>query len=172
MLILRFQTNFQYCIMFTKERHFKQVPTSKNFILEKSLSLWICKRSLPGKIIVRSLLYCNIDARSIQFLSKLSIAPIYRCRFKQFIFIPADFTILLTSPEAATRVVLYKKLLLKISQYSQENTCVEASFIKRRFQRRCFPVNIAKCLRTPILKNNCKWLLVRLTLRSHPRVPP
>ena len=27
------------------------------------------------------------------------------------------------------------------------------NFIKRRLQRRCFPVNIAKCLRTPFLQN-------------------
>ena len=90
--------------------------------------------------------------------------------FKQFIFIPSDYTVLLTSPEVATWVVLYKKLLLKILQYSQENTCAGVSFIKRRFQHRCFPVNIAKCLRTPILKNNCEWLLLHLTLRSHLRV--
>ena len=35
--------------MFTKEIQFRQVPTSKSFILEKSLSLWIYKRSLTGK---------------------------------------------------------------------------------------------------------------------------
>ena len=57
--------------MFTKEIQFRQVPTSKSFILEKSLSLWIYKRSLTGKIIFWSLLYCNIDARSIQFLSNI-----------------------------------------------------------------------------------------------------
>ena len=45
-------------------------------------------------------------------------------------FIPSDFTVLLTSPEEATRIVLNKKLLLKM----QENTCVGVSFIKRRFQ--------------------------------------
>ena len=92
--------------------------------------------------------------------------------FKQFVFISSDFTVLLTFPEAATRIVLYKKLHLKILQYSQENTCVGVLLIKRRFQDRCFPVNIAKCLRTPILKNNCEWLLLRLMLRSHRRVPP
>ena len=32
------------------------------------------------------------------------------------------------------------------------------NFIKRRFQRMCFPVNIAKFLRTPILKNICERL--------------
>ena len=32
--------------------------------------------------------------------------------------------LLVLSPEAATRGVLYKKLFLEILQYSQENTCV------------------------------------------------
>ena len=53
-----------------------------------------------------------------------------------------------------------KKAVLKILEYSQENTCVGApfhkvtglvacNFIKKRLQDRCFPVNIAKFLRTP-----------------------
>ena len=33
-------------------------------------------------------------------------------------------------------------------------------FIKKRLQQRCFPVIIAKFLRTPILKNICKRLLL------------
>ena len=54
-----------------------------------------------------------------------------------------------------------KKVFLKISQYSQENTCLKAcNFIKKRLQHRHFSVNIAKFLRTPILKNICKWLLL------------
>ena len=61
------------------------------------------------------------------------------------------------SPEAATGGVLLKKLFLKISQYSQENTCVlKLIFIKKRLQQRCFLVNITKFLRTPFLKNTCK----------------
>ena len=34
------------------------------------------------------------------------------------------------------------------------------NFIKKRLQQKCFPVNIAKFLRTPILKNICEWLLL------------
>ena len=34
------------------------------------------------------------------------------------------------------------------------------NFIKKRLQQRCFPVNIAKFLRTPILKNICERLLL------------
>ena len=56
-----------------------------------------------------------------------------------------------------------KKLLLKILQYSQENTCVGVPFFnenaglqsckfkKERLQRRCFNVNITKFLRAPAL---------------------
>ena len=57
-----------------------------------------------------------------------------------------------------------KKLLLKISQYPQEKPVLQSlfkkvaglkacKFIKKRPQHRCFPVNIAKCLRLRILKN-------------------
>ena len=65
-----------------------------------------------------------------------------------------------------------KKLLLKISQYSQKNTCIGASFsielskacnfIKKRLQHECFPVNHAKYLRTRILKNVCELLLLEM----------
>ena len=67
--------------------------------------------------------------------------------------------------EAATRGALWKELFLKISQFWQENNLeclfskvagLQANSIKTRRQRRCFPVNIAKFLRTPILKNVCK----------------
>ena len=33
-------------------------------------------------------------------------------------------------------------------------------FIKKRLQHRCFPVNFAKFLRTPILRNICERLLL------------
>ena len=36
---------------------------------------------------------------------------------------------MLYATEAATRGVLYKKVFLEISQYSQENTCARASFL-------------------------------------------
>ena len=35
-------------------------------------------------------------------------------------------------------------------------------FIKRRLQLSCFPLNIAKFLRTPFLKNICERLLLRV----------
>ena len=73
--------------------------------------------------------------------------------------------------EATTGGVLYKKLFLKISQYSQEKNCAGVSFLiklqalspvtlLKRLQHRCFPMNIVKFLRTPILKNICEPLLL------------
>ena len=56
-----------------------------------------------------------------------------------------------------------------ISQNSRENTGVSfliklqasaSKFIKKRFWHRCFPVNFAKFLRTPFLKNTSQRLLL------------
>ena len=53
-----------------------------------------------------------------------------------------------------------KKLLIKISQYSQENTYVgfvagliSCNFIKKRLQHKCFPASIVKFLRIAFLWN-------------------
>ena len=55
-----------------------------------------------------------------------------------------------------------KKLFLKISQYTVKfQLC---NVIKKRIQHRCFPVNIAKFLRTPIFKNICKTLLLSVSI--------
>ena len=40
-------------------------------------------------------------------------------------------------------------------------------FLIKLFQHRCFPVNIAKFLRTPILKNICKQLLLNVVFNSN-----
>ena len=85
--------------------------------------------------------------------------------------------------EAAAGGVLLEKVFLEISQNSQENTCVRVpfliklqaspffnnaigllacSFIKKKLQHRCFPVSVAKILRTPILKNICERLLLNI----------
>ena len=40
-------------------------------------------------------------------------------------------------------------------------------FIKKRLQHRCFPVNIVKFLRTPILKNTCERLFLQIPERSY-----
>ena len=63
-----------------------------------------------------------------------------------------------------------KCLLGKVSYRNRRNTGDFRSsylkawnFIKERYQHRCSPVNIAKFLRTSILKNICKRLLQRLS---------
>ena len=49
--------------------------------------------------------------------------------------------------------------LFLIKDYKGPQAC---NFIKKRLQHRCFPVNIAKFLRGPILKNICERLLLRI----------
>ena len=77
--------------------------------------------------------------------------------------------------EAAARGVLSEKLFLNILQYSQESTCCSSlfkkvadlkpcNFIKKKLQHRCFSVNIAEFLRTPILKNICERLLLSIPI--------
>ena len=66
-----------------------------------------------------------------------------------------------------------KKLFFKILQYSKKTAVLQsrlflintdfraaATLIKKRLQHRCFPANIAKFLRTAILKNICERLLL------------
>ena len=73
--------------------------------------------------------------------------------------------------EPATRGVLSKKVFLKISQNSSENTCIRVSvlikllvsacnFIKKRFWHRCFPMNSAKFSRARFLQNTSGRLLL------------
>ena len=40
-------------------------------------------------------------------------------------------------------------------------------FIKKRIQRKCFPVKLLKSLRTSILKNICQWLLLLQQFHLH-----
>ena len=54
-----------------------------------------------------------------------------------------------------------KHLCWSLSSIKLQQAC---NFIKRRLQDRCFPVNIAKILKTPILKNSCKRLLLNFLL--------
>ena len=73
--------------------------------------------------------------------------------------------------KAATRGALQKMLFLKICNIHRRTPVLMSlfnkvaglracNFIKKRFQHRCFPVNIAKFLRTPISKNFCERLLL------------
>ena len=62
-----------------------------------------------------------------------------------------------------------KKGVLKIfAIFTEKDLCwnlfikllINSLFIKKRLQHRCFLKNIARFLRTPILKNICEWLLL------------
>ena len=72
-----------------------------------------------------------------------------------------------------------KKVFLKNSQNSQENTCTRISFNKvaglrpanvlQRLFRRCFPINFVKFFRTPFLKKHLWWLLLKRCLHYRDR---
>ena len=84
----------------------------------------------------------------------------------------------------ATRVVLWKRCSKKFAK-SQKNICAGVSisiklqastsnFIQasarnsgsgaqKKLRQRCFPVNFAKFLRTPLLQNTSRWLLFALS---------
>ena len=78
---------------------------------------------------------------------------------------------------------LHLKVFLKISQNSQENTCVRFCFffnkvvgqyfMKKRLSYSCFPVNNEKYFRTPFLQNTLRRLLLRIIwLKPEPRCKP
>ena len=61
--------------------------------------------------------------------------------------------------KGTTRGVLWKKVLLEISQNSQENTrdLRPATLLKKRLWHRCFLVNFVKFPRTPFLTQQLWW---------------
>ena len=70
-----------------------------------------------------------------------------------------------------------KVFLERSSQDSQENTCIRDSYlielqtwkaVKKRLWHKCFPVNLAKFLRTPFLQNTSGRLLLLLTFQKQP----
>ena len=79
--------------------------------------------------------------------------------------------------EALTQRCSVKKMFSEISQNSQGNTCVRltpGTLLKKRLCHRCFPVNFAKLLRTPFLKEHLRWLLLyyvkKIRILIKPRV--
>ena len=112
---------------------------------------------------------------ALSFIFTLKTAFIYFVFIYAFILtLPWFFFLQKQSPE-----VFYKKAVLKdfaifTGKYMCwclifiEDTRRQASnFIKKKLRHECFLVNIAKTtkkLRTPILKNICKWLLLFLSL--------
>ena len=77
----------------------------------------------------------------------------------------------LSYPFRNSRLKIFFKIV--VSQYSQENTCVvvsflirDSNFIKKRLQHWCFPMNIAKFLRTVFFLQNTSGGY-RGSLRQH-----
>ena len=71
--------------------------------------------------------------------------------------------------------VFHKKAVLKNfaiftgKHFFNKNAGLQAlSFIKKKLEHRCFFANIEKLLRTPILKNICERLLLRVSLERFP----
>ena len=86
---------------------------------------------------------------------------------------PADFTVPLQDCQKQPREVFFQRTIPKNFAISTGNTCVGVCFLKicrpldlqlfkKRLHHRCFPVNIAKFLVLPILKNICKQLLFNI----------
>ena len=57
------------------------------------------------------------------------------------------------------RLIIFHKILQTRPLMNGLEAC---NFIKKRLQLRCFPLNFAKFLRTPILKNIYERLLLRV----------
>ena len=79
------------------------------------------------------------------------------------------------SNEAVVQRCSVKKMSLEIWQNSQENTCARVSFsiklqaeacnfIKKRLWHRCFPMNVAKFLRTPFYIEHL-WRLLQKRMK-------
>ena len=99
--------------------------------LKNKLDLWLGPWSLT--------LSCNID---LELLGLCNSEPLKQWR-------------------SSHSEMFFKIVSLKILQYPQEIPVLESfeglktcSLIKKRPQHRCFPVNIAKCLRIAFLKSN------------------
>ena len=60
-------------------------------------------------------------------------------------------------------------VLKKFANFIGKHLCLSrlkaCNFIKKKLQHKCFPVDILKFLRTPILKNIYEWLLLILGYR-------
>ena len=61
---------------------------------------------------------------------------------------------------------IYRKTAILDSLFNKVAGLKVCNFIKKRLRHWYFPVNIAKFLRTPILKNIFKWLLLKIEMNS------
>ena len=82
------------------------------------------------------------------------------------------FCVLADSRSSHQRCFVEKGVLKNFVNFTAKHLCLSlfsiklktlaGNFIKKRLQYRCFPMKFAKILRTPILKNICERLLLRL----------
>ena len=76
--------------------------------------------------------------------------------------------------EAVVQRCSVKKVLLKMSQNTQESTCARVSFLIKlqpsglKLWNRCFPVNFVKFLRTPFFIEHLRWLLLHVVFKDQP----
>ena len=71
--------------------------------------------------------------------------------------------------EAVAQRCSVKKVLLEISQSSQENIKNfkrGSTLLKKRLWHRCFSVNFAKFRRTPFFTEHLRWLLLHVNLHK------
>ena len=61
---------------------------------------------------------------------------------------------------------MHRKTPVLESLFDKVAVLQPSNFIKDRLQHRCFPVNIAKFLTAPILKNTCELLLLLIVIFS------
>ena len=112
-------------------------------------------------------MYISIDWRYFYCVfTTLMTSICEKKKFNKYLCRIHDFT------EAATWGVLQKRCSEKFSNIHRKTPVLESlcgpsvcNFIKKRLQRWCFPVNTAKILRTPILKNIWERLLLILWKR-------
>ena len=63
-----------------------------------------------------------------------------------------------------------KSVLRNFAKFSGKHLC-QSLFLIKRLWYRCFPVNFAKFLRTPILAEHLRWLLTILAKPQHENCP-
>ena len=61
--------------------------------------------------------------------------------------------------EAVAQSCSVKKMILKISQNSEKNTCFEVSFLVNMY----FPVNFVKFVRVPLFTEQRRWQILRIS---------
>ena len=110
-----------------------------------------------------------------QFFEKQKYSWRFRKKCKKQKAKHKQTTFLIKTSEATTGSILQKKVFSKFFRKSHRKTSAlefpfgkdkvaglkAFNFIKKKLQRRCFPVRFVKFLRTPILKNICERLLLK-----------